>query len=66
MKDCMNGALTKAEESLIKAIRNINDPDEIVEISNEISHTELKVSLLLVAADLIAGESLEKQRRNYA
>lgn len=69
MKDCMEVSLSKAELSLINAIRSIDDPDVIAEISSNISHPELKelkVSLLLIAADLIGGESIEKPRRKYA
>lgn len=47
--------ITKAELSLIKAIRNIEDPDQVAQISNEVSDPNLKIGFLLIASDMIAG-----------
>lgn len=60
MKDCSNNIeetnhLTNAEMSLIKTIRNINDPDKLAQISDELSNHDLKISFLLIAADLMVG-----------
>lgn len=47
--------ITKAELSLIKAIRNIEDPDQVAQVSNEVSDPNLKIGFLLIASDMIAG-----------
>lgn len=60
MKDCPNNIeetndLTNAEMLLIKTIRNINDPDKLAQISDELSNHDLKIGFLLIAADLMVG-----------
>lgn len=47
--------ITKAELSLIKAIRNIEDPDQVAQISNQVSDPNLKIGFLLIASDMFAG-----------
>jgi len=60
MNNCTNGLgkatnLTNGELTLIKTIRSINDPDQLAQISNELSNPDLRISFLLIAADLING-----------
>lgn len=48
-----NKKISKAEYMLIDAIRKINDPDKLAEISNEVRDANLKISFLLLASDLL-------------